>query len=258
MTLARPSMDPQAVWPSLVVLSRLARERGLRAEAESALDEVTDGIAASDSAGDAQQWHIDLVLAARRRRSFRGRERDRRTARGGRVAKRVHRGARGTACGCSRHRSSATGRAAAPGRAASSRRGDARHRGTARPRRRRSSSSARAFWTSVGATAYLREADDLSRRGELAASRRSGGTRPSACRRPPTSRCRRSTTGCASKPRADEDARRDRRARARLADRDDRPVAREVGRAEREQAVRDVPAARRCSPCRARPSRGRR
>jgi tetratricopeptide (TPR) repeat protein len=62
VTLARPSMDPQAVWPSIVVLSRLARERGLRAEAESALDEVTETIVASESAGDAQQWHIDLVL----------------------------------------------------------------------------------------------------------------------------------------------------------------------------------------------------
>ena len=62
VTLARPSMDPQALWPSIVCLSRLARERGLRAEAESALDEVTDGIAASESPGDAQQWHVELIL----------------------------------------------------------------------------------------------------------------------------------------------------------------------------------------------------
>ncbi|HKX48472.1 MAG TPA: adenylate/guanylate cyclase domain-containing protein [Gaiellaceae bacterium] len=62
VTLARPSMDPQALWPSMVVLSRLARERGLRTEAESALDEVTSSIAASESAGDVQQWHVELVL----------------------------------------------------------------------------------------------------------------------------------------------------------------------------------------------------
>jgi len=55
-------MDPQSLWPSIVGLSRLAGERGLRAEAESALDEVTSSMAASDSVGDVQQWHVELIL----------------------------------------------------------------------------------------------------------------------------------------------------------------------------------------------------
>jgi len=62
VTFARPSMDPQALWPSIVILSRLAHARSLRAEAESALDEVTSSMAASDSVGDVQQWHVELIL----------------------------------------------------------------------------------------------------------------------------------------------------------------------------------------------------
>ena len=60
--LARPSMDAQALWPAIVGLSHCALVRGLRAEADSALDEVTSSIAASESAGDVQQWHVELIL----------------------------------------------------------------------------------------------------------------------------------------------------------------------------------------------------
>jgi class 3 adenylate cyclase/tetratricopeptide (TPR) repeat protein len=63
VALSRPTMDAQTVWPSLVILSRLAHQRGFREEAEASMNEVTDSIAASESAGDAQEWHIELALA---------------------------------------------------------------------------------------------------------------------------------------------------------------------------------------------------
>jgi len=159
VTLARPSMDPQAVWPSIVVLSRLARERGLRAEAESALDEVTEAIVASDSAGDAQQWHIDLVLLLVAADRFEDAIA---------IVERLAAGVWRNACTAvleERHADAVdiverTGeqplqaqlrlRAAAmlvtEGRLAEA---------------QAQLESARAFWTSVGATAYLRETDDL-------------------------------------------------------------------------------------------------
>ena len=70
VSLARPTMDAQAVWPMLVGLSRVARMRGLCDEAEATLGELTSSIAATESAGDPQEWHVELVLRARRRRSL--------------------------------------------------------------------------------------------------------------------------------------------------------------------------------------------
>ena len=63
VAISRPTMDPQAIWPSLVELSRIAQQLGLDDEAEACLDELTDSIAASESPGDAQEWDIQLVLA---------------------------------------------------------------------------------------------------------------------------------------------------------------------------------------------------
>jgi tetratricopeptide (TPR) repeat protein len=59
----RPAMDPQALRAPLVVLSRLAHRQGLYEEAEATLNEVAGSIVDSDSAGDPQEWHIELVLA---------------------------------------------------------------------------------------------------------------------------------------------------------------------------------------------------
>ena len=59
----RPAMDPQALRAPLVVLSRLAHRHGLYEEAEATVNEVAGSIVESDSAGDPQEWHIELVLA---------------------------------------------------------------------------------------------------------------------------------------------------------------------------------------------------
>ena len=61
--LTRPTMDPQAMRAPLLILSRLAYQQGLIAEAEATVAEVTDSIVVSPSAGDPQEWHIELVLA---------------------------------------------------------------------------------------------------------------------------------------------------------------------------------------------------
>ena len=61
VALSRPTMDPQAVWPSLLVLSRLALQQGLEEEAEASMNELTDSIEATESAGDAQEWHVELI-----------------------------------------------------------------------------------------------------------------------------------------------------------------------------------------------------
>ena len=63
VALARPTMDPQAIWPSLVVLSRLAHQQGLQREADAAMNEVAESIAANESPGDPQEWHVDLTLS---------------------------------------------------------------------------------------------------------------------------------------------------------------------------------------------------
>ena len=63
VAISRPTMDPQAIWPSLVDLSRIAQQLGLHEEAEACLNELTDSMAASESPGDAQEWDIQLVLA---------------------------------------------------------------------------------------------------------------------------------------------------------------------------------------------------
>jgi class 3 adenylate cyclase/tetratricopeptide (TPR) repeat protein len=63
VAISRPTMDAQAVWPMLLGLSRVARLRGLHEEADAILGELISSIAATESAGDPQDWHVELVLA---------------------------------------------------------------------------------------------------------------------------------------------------------------------------------------------------
>jgi len=58
----RDSGDPQATWPCLVVEAKLARRLGSTARAESALDEVMDGMRAHESVGDPASWHSELAF----------------------------------------------------------------------------------------------------------------------------------------------------------------------------------------------------
>jgi class 3 adenylate cyclase/tetratricopeptide (TPR) repeat protein len=159
VTLARPLMDPQALWPSIVALSRLARERGLRAEAESALDEVTSSIAAGDSAGEVQQWHIELVLLLVVAGRF-----EEATA----IVERLAAGVWRDACSAVLEGRYADGAELLEATGEQPVQAELRLRaatqllsegklGEAHAQLDR----ARAFWQSVGATAYLRDADEL-------------------------------------------------------------------------------------------------
>jgi class 3 adenylate cyclase len=60
---ARGVEDAQALWPALVSYARLARRRGLANEGAAALDEVVAALQSSESVGDVQEWHVELVLA---------------------------------------------------------------------------------------------------------------------------------------------------------------------------------------------------
>jgi class 3 adenylate cyclase/tetratricopeptide (TPR) repeat protein len=61
--LSRDADEPQSVWPALIYDVRLAHRLGRREEAESTLDELMESIAARESVGDAQDYHVALVLA---------------------------------------------------------------------------------------------------------------------------------------------------------------------------------------------------
>jgi len=62
LDLSRRADEAQSVWPALISLARLARRRGLDDEADGAIEEVLAGLEASESAGDPQEWHIELIL----------------------------------------------------------------------------------------------------------------------------------------------------------------------------------------------------
>jgi class 3 adenylate cyclase/tetratricopeptide (TPR) repeat protein len=55
--------DEQAVWPTLIYNVRLAQRLGRWEEAESTLDALMESIAAHESVGDAQDFHVELVVA---------------------------------------------------------------------------------------------------------------------------------------------------------------------------------------------------
>jgi tetratricopeptide (TPR) repeat protein len=62
---SREMGEPQGLWPALVGLIGLRRRQGRYDEAGRALDEVVDAIAASESVGDLQEWHVELLVALR-------------------------------------------------------------------------------------------------------------------------------------------------------------------------------------------------
>jgi tetratricopeptide (TPR) repeat protein len=151
--------DPQTMWPSQVTLAWLARRHDRLAESNAVLEEVFTAMSDNESVGDPQEWHIELVteLAAV------GRDADARA-----IAARLGGGPWADA-----------GLAVVEGRLADAAEvmaaiGDmplqARLRFLAARRlalegrlaeAEAQLAQARAFWSSVGATAYLREADDV-------------------------------------------------------------------------------------------------
>ena len=157
--LSRGAEEPQNLWPSLICLAMVARRQGRQAEHDVALSEVLGDIAASDSVGDPQEWHVELMLEL----DAAGREHDARS-----LAERIPEGAWRAVCFATmerrytdaadvlasigvEHLQAQLRLLAAQRLAADGRRAEA----WAELER------ARAFWTSVGATAYLREADDV-------------------------------------------------------------------------------------------------
>ncbi|HSI96808.1 MAG TPA: hypothetical protein VK926_00460, partial [Gaiellaceae bacterium] len=59
---ARQIDDAQSLWPLLGALAGLTRRQGLQDERDRALDEVLAAFDANESVGDAQEWHPELVL----------------------------------------------------------------------------------------------------------------------------------------------------------------------------------------------------
>ncbi len=57
--------EPQAVWPALILRAGFARRRGRPDEARPMLDEVVAAIRESESVGDLQEWHVELMLELR-------------------------------------------------------------------------------------------------------------------------------------------------------------------------------------------------
>ncbi|HUG65228.1 MAG TPA: adenylate/guanylate cyclase domain-containing protein [Gaiellaceae bacterium] len=156
---AREIQDPQVLWPSLIAFAWLARRRGLHEESSDALAEVVDAIATSESPGDGQHWHVELVL---------GLEAVGRHADALEIAQRLADGPwrDATMATLERRYTAAADILASIGEEplqAQVRLVAARE--LAREGRMADASAhleqARAFWTSVGATAYLREADDV-------------------------------------------------------------------------------------------------
>jgi class 3 adenylate cyclase/tetratricopeptide (TPR) repeat protein len=149
--------DPQVAWSQLAEYSRLALRCGLREEAEARLDELAEAIAAHESVGDPLRWHVEYVLALC--------DLDR-NAQARVIVGRLAAGTWRTACetivggehGRAADLLEATGdkplQAELRLRAAADLAAEGRLTEAHAQLER-----ARAFWTSVGATAYLREAD---------------------------------------------------------------------------------------------------
>jgi class 3 adenylate cyclase/tetratricopeptide (TPR) repeat protein len=62
LAIARENGDPQTLWPSLIAHGQLGRRQGRLDECAAAIDEVFAAIAANESVGDPQEWHVVLVL----------------------------------------------------------------------------------------------------------------------------------------------------------------------------------------------------
>ena len=57
--------EAQSLWPVLVAFAGLARRRGERGECRGALDEVVTAMEVNETVGDAQEWHVELMLELR-------------------------------------------------------------------------------------------------------------------------------------------------------------------------------------------------
>jgi tetratricopeptide (TPR) repeat protein len=62
---SRDVAEAQTMWPNLIAFAGMLRRRGRTAEAGLALSEVVDAMRASQSVGDAQEWHVELMLELR-------------------------------------------------------------------------------------------------------------------------------------------------------------------------------------------------
>ena len=60
--LVRGNDEAQSLWPTLVGAAWLARRHARHDEAAALLDEVVHAIVASESAGDPQEWQIQLAM----------------------------------------------------------------------------------------------------------------------------------------------------------------------------------------------------
>ena len=156
---ARAIDDAQSLWPTLVGVARIARRSGRPQEGEAALEEVLAAFASSDSVGDAQEWHVELVLelvAMGRIETALGIAAElpdvpwRRACIA--IADRDYASAADILASADEHAIQAELRMeAARALAAEGRLAEAESQ----------LERARAFWRSVGATAYLREADEV-------------------------------------------------------------------------------------------------
>jgi hypothetical protein len=157
--LARENDEAQSLWPTLVAAAWLARRHARRDEATALLDEVVQAIAASESAGDPQEWQIalavELVIADRddeateiAGRLPEGRWRDACLAA---AERRFEAAAEDMAAIGERVLEADLRLLAARALAAQGRLAEAEEQ----------LGRARAFWRRVGATAYLREAEDV-------------------------------------------------------------------------------------------------
>ena len=62
---SREIADPQVLWPTLITSAGLFRRHGRNEDAASVLADVVDAIGGSESVGDVQEWHVDLVVQLR-------------------------------------------------------------------------------------------------------------------------------------------------------------------------------------------------
>src|SRR5918992_152909 len=151
--------DAQMRWPTLITFAHLARWSGSVDEGRTAIDELVDSIAETETVGDPQDWHVELVLELDT--LDRGED-------AAQVVARMPEGPWSRVCRAAAERdyAEAADLLASMGeqplqarlRVLAARRLAAEGR---LPDAEQQLNLARAFWESVGAVAYLREADEV-------------------------------------------------------------------------------------------------
>ena len=151
--------DAQMRWPTLITFAHLARWSGSVDEGRTAIDELVDSIAETETVGDPQDWHVELVLELDT--LDRGED-------AAQVVARMPEGPWSRVCRAAAERdyAGAADLLASMGeqplqarlRVLAARRLAAEGR---LPDAEQQLNLARAFWESVGAVAYLREADEV-------------------------------------------------------------------------------------------------